>query len=135
MKFIILTLLITVSLIAADATKAAKSLGIYNNYTQALKDAKLNNKLMVFIVVWDPCKACDSLVSKTLTDERVQAKFKDSVVLILDYKAEMPQKFRVQMAPHIYYLNPMNEEILLESVGRVSAEDFLNKYQDTKDFL
>ncbi len=135
MKFIILTLLITVSLIAADATKAAKSLGIYNDYNQALKDAKSNNKLMVFVIVWDPCKACDSLVSWTLTDKRVQEKFKDSIVLILDYKAEMPQKFRVQMAPHIYYVNPINEEVLLESVGRISAEDFLNEYQDAKDFL
>jgi len=135
MKFIILTLLITVSLIAADATRAAKDLGIYNDYNQALKDAKLNNKLMVFVVVWDPCKACDSLVSGTLTDKRVQEKFKDSVVLILDYKANMPKKFRVQMAPHIYYVNPMNEEVLLESVGRISAEDFLNEYQDAKDFL
>ena len=44
MKIVIVMMIMTLSLIAADATKAAKSLGLYNNYTQALKNAKLDLK-------------------------------------------------------------------------------------------
>ena len=132
MKIIILMMLLTLSLIAADATKAAKSLGIYNNYAQALENAKSHNKLMVFIVVWDPCNACDSLVDETLINEKIKVKFKKSTFLILDYKARMPQKFKIQMAPHVYYINPQNEEVLLENVGRMSVTEFLNDYKDAE---
>jgi len=132
MKIIILIMIMTLSLIAADATKAAKSLGLYNNYTQALKSAKLKDEFMVFMVVWDPCNACDSLVNDTLSDKKIKEIFKKSTALILDYKAQMPKKFKIQMAPHIYYINPQNEEILLENVGRISVTEFLNDYKEAE---
>ena len=132
MKIVIVMMIMTLSLIAADATKAAKSLGLYNNYTQALKNAKLKNELMVFIVVWKPCNACDKLVHGTLPDEKIRKKFKSSTVLILDYQAKMPQKFKIQMAPHIYYIDPQNEEIILENVGYMSVTEFLNDYKEAE---
>ncbi len=135
MKYWIILLILTFSLMAADATKASQSLGIYNDYAMALQNAKSKNELMVFVVVWDPCKTCDSLVKETLVDKNVQSKLKESTTLILDYKAKMPEKFIVKMAPFIYYINPQNEEILYESMGRISAKTFQEDYEEAKSFL
>ena len=135
MKYIIMILALSISLMAADAAKSAKALGVYNDYNTALKKAKSENKLMVLVVVWDPCKACDKLVKNTLANAMVNNKLKDFITVILDYQDKMPKKFHIKMAPKIFYIDSKTEEEIGTNVGVVSVEEFIDNLNDASDML
>ena len=90
---------------------------------------------MVLVVVWDPCKACDKLVKNTLSDTIVKSKLKDHVTVILDYKDKMPKKFHIKMAPRIFYIDSKTEEKILENMGSVSVENFVNNLNEASEML
>ena len=135
MKYIMMILALSLSLMAADAAKAAKELGVYNNYDIAIQKAKSENKLMVLVVVWDPCRACDKLVKKTLSNDMVKNRLKDQVTVILDYKDQMPKAFHIKMAPKIFYIDPKTEKSVWESMGAVSIETFMDDLKEALDML
>ncbi len=135
MKYMLMILALSLSLMAADATKSAKMLGVYNNYDTALQKAKSENKLMVLVVVWDPCRACDKLVNKTLSNAIVKNKLKDHVTVILDYKDKMPEAFHIKMAPKIFYINQKTEKSVWESMGAVSVETFIDDFKEALEML
>ena len=135
MKYIMMILALSLSLMAADATKSAKMLGVYNNYDTALQKAKSENKLMVLVVVWNPCRACDKLVNKTLSNDVAKNRLKDHVTVILDYKDKMPEVFHIKMAPKIFYINPKTEKSVWESIGAVSVETFMNDLKEASEML
>lgn len=135
MKYILVLLTLSLSLMAADAAKSAKELGVYNDYSISLQKAKSENKLMVLVVVWDPCAGCDKLVNKTLTDTLVKDQLKNYVTVILDYKDKMPKQFNVQMAPKIFYINPKTEESIWESMGVISTKSIINDLNEAQDML
>ena len=135
MKYIMMILALSLSLMAADAEKAAKELGVYNNYDIAIQKAKSENKLMVLVVVWDPCRACDKLVKKTLSNNIVKNRLKDHVTVILDYKDKMPKEFHIKMAPKIFYIDPKTEKSVWESMGAVSIETFMDDLKEALDML
>ena len=132
MKYIVTILVLSLSLMAADA---AKELGVYSDYNTAFQKAKSENKLMILVVVWDPCKACDRLVKNTLADTKVKNSLKNHVLVILDYKDKMPKKFRIKMAPKIFYIDSKTEEKMGTSVGTVSVEEFIDNLNDAADML
>ena len=135
MKYIFVLLTLSLSLMAADAIKSAKKLGVYNDYSVALQQAKLENKLIVLVVVWDPCAGCDRLVQKTLTDTLVHNHLKNYVTVILDYKDKMPKEFNIKMAPKIFYINPKTEEAIWESMGVISTKSIINDFNEAQDML
>ena len=135
MKYMLMILALSLSLMAADATKSAKMLGVYNNYDTALQKAKSENKLMVLVVVWDPCRACDKLVNKTLSNAIVKNRLKDHVTVILDYKDKMPEAFHIKMAPKIFYINQKTEKSVWESMGAVSVETFIDDFKEALEML
>lgn len=135
MKYIIMIIALSLSLMAADAAKAAKELGVYNDYKTAHQKAKSENKLMVLVVVWKPCKACDKLVNNTLSNDIVKNRLKDHVTVILDYKDKMPEEFHIKMAPKIFYINPKTEKSVWESMGAVSPETFMDDFKEALEML
>ena len=135
MKYIVTILVLSLSLMAADAAKSAKELGVYSDYNTALQKAKSENKLMILVVVWDPCKACDKLVKNTLANTKVKNSLKNHVLVILDYKDKMPKKFRIKMAPKIFYIDSKTEEKIGTNVGIVSVEEFIDNLNDAADML
>ena len=135
MKYIVIILTLSLSLMAADAVKAAKELGVYNDYNTALKKAKSENKLMVLAIVWDPCRACDKLVKKTLTDNIVKNRLENYVTVILDYKDKMPKEFNTQIAPKIFYIDPKTEKSVWESMGAVSIESIMDDFKEASEML
>ena len=135
MKYIMIILALSLSLMAADAAKAAKELGVYNNYFTALQKAKSENKLMVLAVVWDPCRACDKLAKETLADTQVKSRLKNYVTVILDYKDKMPEEFHIKMAPKIFYIDPKTEKSVWESMGAVSIESIMDDFKEASEML
>ncbi len=128
-------LVLTISLVAADASKVSKVLGVYNNYDIALQKAKSENGLMILVVVWDPCRACDKLINETLKNGIVKSKIKEYSTVILDYKDKMPKDFHIEMAPKIFYINPKTEKSVWESMGVVSAKTILNDLKEASEIL
>ncbi len=55
MRIIVILFTFIVSLMAADAAKSAKLLGYENDYKRALAKAKQANKMVLLIIVQDPC--------------------------------------------------------------------------------
>jgi len=135
MKYIVMIVALSFSLMAADAAKAAKELGVYNNYETALQKAKSENKLMVLVVVWDPCKACDKLVRNTLANTMVKNRLKDYVTVILDYKDKMPKEFHVEMAPRIFYIDTKTGKSVWESMGAVSIESIMDDFKEADEMF
>ena len=135
MKYIVMILVLSISLMAADAAKSAKALGMYNNYNKALQKAKSENKLMVLVVVWDPCRACNKLVKETLSNDIVKNSLKDHVTAILDYKDKMPEEFHIKMAPKIFYINPKTEKSVWESMGAVSIETITDDFKEALEMF
>ena len=135
MKYIVTILVLSISLMAANAAKAAKELGVYHDYNTALQKARSENKLMVLVVVWDPCKACDKLAKNTLANTMVKNRLKDFVTVILDYQDKMPKKLHIRMAPKIFYIDSRTEEEIGTNVGVVSVEEFIDNLNDASDML
>ena len=135
MKYIIMIIALSLSLMAADATKAAKELGIYNDYGTGLKKAKSENKLMILTVVWNPCGGCDKLVKETLTNTTVKNKLKDYITVILDYQDKMPKEFHIKMAPKMFYINPKTEEGIWESMGVISVKSIMSDFKEAQKML
>ncbi len=135
MKYLITILALSLSLMAAKAKETAKYLGVYNDYDKALNIAKSENKLLVLVVVWHPCNACDKVVEYTLADTAVKRKLKNHVMVILDFKDKMPKKFQTPVAPKIYYIDPKTETKILENIGSVSAEAFIAELEDSAEFI
>ena len=135
MKYFLLIVFFSLFLMSADATKASKELGVYNDYATALEKAKTKKGLMVLVVVWNPCSACDKLVKNTLLNVEVNKKLQEYTTVILDYKAPMPKQFKVEMAPKIFYIDPQTEEAVGENMGVLSVETIMEDLKEAKEDL
>jgi len=120
---------------SADATKASKELGFYNDYKTALEQAKAKKGLMVLVVVWNPCSACDRLVKNTLSNSDVNKKLQEYTTVILDYKDSMPKQFKGEVAPKIFYIDSKTEEAVAENMGVVSVETILDDLKEAEEDL
>ena len=134
MKFF-LTLLITLSTVfAADALKSAKLLGYETDYQTAITKAKKEHKMVLLVIVQDPCPYCDRLVHKTLVTPCVQRRMKHYVPLIVDKHGKFPKQFKPPFIPISYVVDPNKETITYEIVGALPYKDYLEDLETEVEF-
>lgn len=132
---ILLTLFVMVfSLSAADAMKSAKLLGYENEYKSALAKAKIENKMVLLVIVQDPCPYCDRLVKKTLATPCVQRRMKNYVPLIVDKHSTFPKQFKPPFIPISYIVDPHSEQVTFEIVGAIPYKDYIHDLETELEF-
>lgn len=122
------------SLSAADAMKSAKLLGYENEYKSALAKAKIENKMVLLVIVQDPCPYCDRLVKKTLATPCVQRRMKNYVPLIVDKHSTFPKQFKPPFIPISYIVDPHSEQVTFEIVGAIPYKDYIHDLETELEF-
>jgi len=125
MKLFFLFFTLTYALFAIDAKDAAFALDFEESYTVALEKAQQEDKLLMLVIVQNPCPYCEKLVEQTLSDPQVVAVLGNFVSVIVDKHGEFPQKFKTCLTPICFFIDPQTEEDVWESPGYLEAKAFL----------
>ena len=134
MKFLIILSFLTLTLFGADADKSAKLLGYERDYATAITEAKKEHKMVMMVIVQDPCPYCDKLVHQTLLTPCVQRRMKNYVPLIVDKHDGFPKQFKPPFIPITYIIDPENEQATFEIVGALPFKDFIHDLETELDF-
>ncbi len=123
---IILLLLMTLTLFGANAKDAAFMLDYQEVYSVALAEAKKEHKVLMMVIVKEPCPYCDQLVEKTLDSTNIKEKLSNFVPLMIAHDAKYPAKFRPPFRPMTLFINPDDSSILYSLPGYRDVESFEN---------
>jgi len=133
MKVFIVLVSLLCSLLAIDAKDAAFVLGFNEEYKTALAQAKEENKLMMLVIIQDPCPYCERLIDNTLSDPQVTKLLEDDFVsVIVNQHSQLPLAFKSSAIPMTFFIDPKNEEGIWESMGYISVEQFLDDLNEAK---
>lgn len=119
-------------LLAAVAEDAAFALGFHEEYPAALTQAKKEKKLLMLVIIQDPCPYCDAMVDNTLSDPKVTQAIKGFVPVIVDKHTPLPVAFSTDVTPLTLFIDAQKEEGIWESMGYVSVESFLDDIKEAK---
>jgi thioredoxin-related protein len=132
-------MLSTLSILASEVNWA-------KDYHSALKQAKEQNKPVLFISSRHSCKYCVMLDETTLKDPRVVKGLNRDFVSVTSYSDErdyMPRELWRPGTPAIWFLMPSGEPMYEPIMGAVDADNFLKalaivqeefkKTQESKD--
>lgn len=124
LKKIILLLLITLTLFGANAKDAAFRLDYKEVYASALAQAKKEHKVLMMVIVKEPCPYCDKLVENTLDTSAIKAKLKNFTPLIIAHDGKYPDRFRPPVTPVTLFINPDDSTILYTLMGYRDVDVF-----------
>ena len=121
---IVLVILMTLSLFGSNAKDAAFMLDYEEVYKLALDEAKKEHKVLMMVIVKEPCPYCDKLVENTLDTETIKAKLTNFVPLIISYDDNYPDEFRPPFRPMTLFINPDDSTILKSLAGYRDVDVF-----------
>ena len=107
-------------------------LNVSYDLSQALDDAKADNKTVMVVFDQDSCSYCDMLKEDTLSDSKVQDIInRNCIPVILDVNRdyEIASQFEVFGTPEIIFLNGDGEE-LHRIDGYVTPDEFLREVRE-----
>ena len=125
-KKIVLLLLTTLTLFGANAKDAAFMLDYKEVYSTALAQAKKEHKVLMMVIVKEPCPYCDKLVNNTLDTQAIKAKLTNFVPLIIAHDGKYPDRFRPPVRPVTLFINPDDSSILYTLAGYRGIKVFSN---------
>lgn len=134
MRIVLLLISMFCSMMAADADAAAKLLGYESDYKTAVAKAKQTDKMVLMVIVQDPCRYCDRLVKETLSTPCVQRRMKHFVPLIVDKHSDYPEQFKPPMIPMSYVVDPASEEVTFEIVGAIPFKEYIHDLETEVEF-
>ncbi|MEE8588283.1 MAG: thioredoxin family protein [Sulfurimonadaceae bacterium] len=134
MKTVLILMAMVFSLMAAVAEESAMLLDYETDYKTAIAKAKKEHKMVLMVIVQDPCPYCDKLVRKTLDTPCVQRRMKNYVPLIVDKHGEFPKQFKPPFIPMSYIVDPNSEEVTFKIVGSVPVKDYIHDLETEIEF-
>jgi len=134
MKTLMTLLFLILSLYGADAKKSALLLGYENDYAKALAKAQKEHKMLLLVIVQEPCPYCDKLVHKSLNTPCVQRRMKNYVPVILDKHDAFPKQFKPPFIPISYVVDPDSETVTFEIVGALPYKDYIHDLETELEF-
>ena len=134
MRILFVLLVFVYTLMGADAFKSAKLLGYETDYKSAIAKAKKEHKMVLMVVVQDPCPYCDKLVHKTLATPCVQRRMKHYVPLMVDKHGVFPKQFKPPFIPISYVIDPNTEQTTYEIVGSLPFKDYIHDLETELEF-
>ncbi|MDF1882997.1 thioredoxin family protein [Sulfurimonas sp. SAG-AH-194-C21] len=128
MKKIVILLLISLSLFGANVDKFAKEMGFERDYKTALSKAKKEDKVLMMVLGADYCPWCRKFERKTLNSSLLKSRLQTEVVtLVVDKKFDIesfPEQFRTQFTPKVFFINPKDESVILDTTGYIKKKHF-----------
>ena len=128
MKKIILLLLFSLTLFGANVDKFAQEMGFERDYKTALTRANKENKILMMVLGADYCPWCRKFERKTLNSSLLKKRLQTEVVtLVVDKKFDIetfPSKFQTQFTPKVFFINPKDESIILDTTGYIKKKHF-----------
>ncbi|MDQ7043925.1 MAG: thioredoxin family protein [Sulfurimonas sp.] len=128
MKKIVILLLLSLTLFGANVDEFAKEMGFERDYNTALSKAKKENKLLMMVLGADYCPWCRKFERKTLNSSLLKSRLQTEVVtLVVDKKFDIktfPSKFQTQFTPKVFFINPKDESIILDTTGYIKKKHF-----------
>jgi len=128
MKNVILIMLLSLTLFGANVDEFATKMGFERDYKTALSKAKKEHKVLIMVLGADYCPWCRKFERKTLNSKLLKSRLQTEVVtLIVDKKFDVktfPQKFRTQFTPRVFFINPQDESIFLDTTGYIKKKHF-----------
>jgi len=114
MKFILISLLLSYTLIASSSFK---ELGYETDYNTALQKAKAQNKQIVMVLVSSHCPWCERLEDEVLFLEYTNELLHKNYIPLVQYSGddEFPNRFYSYVVPTIHFIDSENES-LIESI-------------------
>jgi len=118
MKKLLSILLLSTALFSAN-------LGWLNDYEQALKDAKAQNKLVYVFITSDNCKWCKKFANTTLQDETIKKRLYSEFITVHISRDRhlIPDKFETAPVPR-HYFTDAEGNILYSSLGHRGVSCF-----------
>lgn len=135
MRKILLTLLLTCSLFAAEIDEFAKEMNFYRDYDLALQEAKETDRPLMLIIVADYCPWCRKLERRTLASKEIKARLNEVVSVIMDQKYDanrFPKMFLTPRKPTVFFINSNTGEHFYESIGYVKKDEFADTLDEVK---
>jgi thioredoxin-related protein len=129
-KKIIFTILLLATSLLASEIKWAK------DFESGIKDAKAQNKPVLFVFSRHTCKYCVILEQTTFKDDRVIKALDRDFVSIVSYTDEndyTPRELWRPGTPSIWFLRPDGEPMFQPIMGAVDADNFLKALAIVKD--
>ncbi len=128
MKKILILLLLTLTLFGANVDEFAQEMGFERDYKTALAKAKKENKVLMMVLGADYCPWCRKFERKTLNSTLLKKRLQTEVVtLVVDKKFDVesfPTKYQTQFTPRVFFINPQDESILLDTTGYIKKKHF-----------
>ncbi|MDF1881689.1 thioredoxin family protein [Sulfurimonas sp. MAG313] len=119
---------------SAQIDEFAREVSYERNYDKALKMAKEQNKVLMFVLVGDYCPWCKKFERKTLKSDEVRAEVKKNfIALVMDKykeKEKYPKIFYGALIPVVYFIDPHTQKSIMETVAYMKKEEFLENAED-----
>ena len=125
---IYMVLFFATSLMAAEVNWA-------KDFESGLKQAKEQNKPMLFVISRDTCKYCIILKDTTFKDEKVTAVLNKDFVAVTSWINEndyVPEKLFTPGLPGIWFLLPSGEPMFQPLMGALGTEEILHYLTQVK---
>ena len=121
---------IALLLISLLFTLNAMDLGWSHNYKKALKDAKIENKLVYVLITSDSCGWCRKFEATTLQNKQIKERLKKNFITVhLSRDRDViPSYFKTAPIPRHYFVDDRGN-ILYSSLGHRDEEAF-NAFMD-----
>ena len=103
------------------------------DYTQALKQAKEENKKVLLMFSREDCNACNKMKREVYTDPEVSDYVNSFFVPVeIDMEYDSRKGFKVFATPTYYFLDSEGKQIGRVMVGGADAKSFLKKLQEVE---
>lgn len=135
MKKILLILLCSCSMFAAEIDKYAQEMNFFRDYDLALQKAKETDKPLMLIIVADYCPWCRKLERKTLASSEIKVRLHEVIPLIMDQKYDagrFPKMFLTPRNPTVFFINAKTGEHFYESIGYVKKSEFADTLDEVQ---
>jgi len=134
MKIFLLSLTMFTFVYAAHIDEFAAEVGYLRDYNTAIKKAKEEKKLLMFVLVGDYCPWCKKFERKTLKSSKVAPVVKENfVTLVLDKykeKEKYPKAFYTPVIPSVFFIDPDTQKAIIKTTAYMKKDEFLEHMDD-----
>lgn len=117
LKLALIAVFFSISLFADAKSKS---------FEEALKEAKISNKLIVLTVVSSSCPWCHKFIKETLKDKTTEDVLNKNFVHVVLNKdiTPLPAGFSARLVPTTFFLDKTGQKLISPAIGYWNTEDF-----------
>lgn len=113
----------------------ANSMNYKTNYSDAIIQAKKENKTIMLVLSAKSCPWCLKFENQTLRNENIDKQIKTHFIpVVLDNdEDEFPKKFFAQYTPTVLFVDPKTNDYFTQSVGYKAPKKFQESIDEALD--